>query len=162
VGALRVKESAYAIRESEVAEAVGTADVRSAMLQEQAKLLTLSLKEEEAKVAARDEMLRSLQQELQSQRSRLNELEQRGALAQHGQARAEAAKQHAEAERSELHEKLTLAMMEVNARAERLEHSQAQVAASVRRAAGHGTPARLPAPCDSSNRCRPRAPTLRT
>ena len=36
----------------------------------------------------------------------------------------------AETERDELQEKLSYAMMEVNARAERLEHSQAQVAAS--------------------------------
>ena len=128
--AMRVKESAYNVRESEVAEAVGTADVKTSLLEEQARLLTLSLREEEQKVASRDEMLRSLQQELMGQRKRLNEYEQRAQLAQHGASRAEATKRDVEAERNEMSEKLTLAMMEVNARAERLEHSQAQVAAA--------------------------------
>ena len=126
----RVRESAYSIRESEVANAVGTADVKTALLAEQAKLLTLSLKEEEGKVTSRDEMLRALQSEMAAQRKRVNELDQRATMAQVGQQRAEGARRDAEAERNEMHEKLTMAMMEVNARAERLEHSQAQVAAS--------------------------------
>ena len=130
VEAWRRKESAYHVRESEVAEKVGTSDVRASMLEEQARLMTIALAEEEAKLAARDEMLRSLQQELASSRRRAMELEQRCALAAHSEQRSQSAKRHAETERDELQEKLSYAMMEVNARAERLEHSQAQVAAS--------------------------------
>jgi hypothetical protein len=130
VESARQKEKAYSLRETEVAEKVETSDVRSSLLEEQARLLTTALQEEEAKLGARDEMLRALQQELASQRKRNVEREQRAALAAHGEKRAEASRREAEAERDELHEKLSLAMMEVNARAERLEHSQAQVSAS--------------------------------
>ena len=117
-------------RVAEVVEQAGTSDVRSTLLEEQARLLRVSLTEEEAKVSARDEMLRSLQQELAAQRQRAAEHDQKLALAQHGAMKAKAAQRDADAERAELEEKLTLAMMEVNARAERLEHAHSQVGAS--------------------------------
>ena len=60
----------------------------------------------------------SLQQALQSSRKRQMELEQRSALATHAEQRAQSGRRDAEAERDELQEKLSYAMMEVNARAD--------------------------------------------
>ena len=109
----RARESAYSARENEVAVAAETHDVRVSLLEDQARLLTISLKAEEEKVGSRDEMLRALQQELSSVRKRNGDVEQRLSLAQHAASRAEGARRDAEAERDEMQEKLTLAMMEV-------------------------------------------------
>ena len=79
---------------------------------------------------ARDEMLHSLQAEFAEQRARLLALETRAEGAQHVAKRADAAKRDAEGEQSTLHEKLQLAMLEVNARAERLDYANAQMAAA--------------------------------
>ena len=130
LAALRDKETAYALREYDVSEAASTSDVARSLLEEQARLLTISLKAEEGKVGARDEMLRSLQGELEACRKRNGELEQRHAQARALERRSDAARLDADAERDEMREKLNLAMMEVQARAERLEHAMSQVSAS--------------------------------
>ena len=117
---------AYAQKAAAVAEAVSTSDLRSTLLEDQCKLLAHAVRDEEAKVHARDEMLHSLQAEFTDQRARLAALETRAEGAQHVASRADAAKRDAEGEQSTLHEKLQLAMLEVNARAERLDYAKAQ------------------------------------
>ena len=117
---------AYAQKAAAVAEAVSTSDLRSTLLEDQCKLLAHAVRDEEAKVHTRDEMLHSLQAEFTDQRARLAALETRAEGAQHVASRADAAKRDAEGEQSTLHEKLQLAMLEVNARAERLDYAKAQ------------------------------------
>lgn len=121
------KESAYAYRAAAVQEAVSTSDMKTLLLEERMVLLGHSLKAEEDKVQVRDQMLRSVQREMSATRKRCSELEQQALVERHLTARAEAGRAEASAEAAELGEKLTLAMMEVNSRASRLEYSHAQV-----------------------------------
>ena len=141
---------AYAQKAAAVAEAVSTSDLRSTLLEDQCKLLAQAVRDEEAKVYARDEMLHSLQAEFADQRARLSALETRAEGAQHVASRADAAKRDAEGEQSTLHEKLQLAMLEVNARAERLDYANAQA----HHRATHAAPPALPPAASPS----PRAP----
>jgi len=128
--AARAKELAYAQRAAAVRHEVGEADVKQRVLEEQAALLTQALKDEETKVLNRDEMLRTLQQEAGRLRTRATELEHKASLAKLAQRRADGLRRDVEIERDELGEKLSLAMMEVNARAGRLEHAGAQLSAA--------------------------------
>jgi len=128
--AARAKELAYAQRAAAVRHEVGEADVKQRVLEEQVALLTQALKDEEAKVLNRDEMLRMLQQEAGRLRTRATELEHKASLAKLAQRRADGLRRDVEIERDELGEKLSLAMMEVNARAGRLEHAGAQLSAA--------------------------------
>ena len=128
--AARAKELAYAQRAAAVRHEVGEADVKQRVLEEQAALLTQALKDEETKVLNRDEMLRTLQQEAGRLRTRATELEHKASLAKLAQSRADGLRRDVEIERDELREKLSLAMMEVNARAGRLEHAGAQLSAA--------------------------------
>ena len=140
---------AYAQKAAAVAEAVSTSDLRSTLLEDQCKLLAHAVRDEEAKVHARDEMLHSLQAEFADQRARLTALETRAEGAQHVASRADAAKRDAEGEQSTLHEKLQLAMLEVNTRAERLDYAKAQ---AHHRATTRAAPPALPSAASPSPR----------
>ena len=96
------KDVACGRKQEAVLEQVRTSDSKCNLLEERVEVLSHSLQAEEAKVLARDQMLRAMQQELIALRKQAVGFEQNAAAERHSASYSEAARAEASAEVAEL------------------------------------------------------------